>query len=44
MGAIFGSIVKNVIEVAAFVLIAWAGIMFGKSRAMKKAAGSKDTK
>ena len=44
MGAIFGSIIKNVIEVAVFVVIAWAGIMVGKSRAAKKAADSKNTK
>lgn len=44
MAAILGSIGKNVIEVAVFVAIAWAGIMLGKSKAMKKAADSKDTK
>ena len=38
MGAIIGSIIQNVIEVAVFAVIAWAGIMFGKSKAMKKAA------
>lgn len=43
MGAIFGSIVKNLIEVAAFVVIAWAGIAVGKNMAAKKAADSKDT-
>ncbi len=44
MGAIVGGIVKSLIEVAVFVVIAWAGIMFGKSKAMKKAAEKKDTK
>ncbi len=44
MGAILGSIVTNLIEVAAFVLIAWGGIMCGKSMASKKAAKNKDTK
>ena len=44
MGAIIGSIAKNLIEVAVFVLVAWAGIMVGKSKAMKKAADTKDAK
>lgn len=44
MGAIIGSIIQNVIEVAVFAVIAWAGIMIGKNMAAKKAAGSKDTK
>jgi hypothetical protein len=44
MGAIIGSIIQNGIEVAVFVVIAWAGIMVGKNMAAKKAQGSKDTK
>ncbi len=44
MGAIFGSIIKNAIEVAVFVVIAWAGILLGKNWAAKKTTGGKDTK
>lgn len=43
MGVIIGSIVKNLIEVAVFVVIAGAGIMLGKNMAVKKSAASKDT-
>lgn len=42
MGAILASIVKNLIEVALFVVIAWAGICLGKNRAAKKAADNKE--
>lgn len=44
MGAILGSIIKNLIEVAVFVVIAWAGIIVGKNMAAKKSAAGKDTK
>lgn len=36
MGAILGSIVSNTIEVIIYAVIAWAGIMLGKSIKAKK--------
>ena len=45
MGAILGSIAKNLVEVLAFAVIAWAGIVFGKKAAAgKKAKADSDTK
>jgi len=36
MGAIFVSIIKNVLEAAVYVVIAWAGIMLGKNVKARK--------
>ena len=45
MGAILGSVIKNLLEVLAFVVIAWAGIDKKKKAAVsKKAKADSDTK
>jgi hypothetical protein len=44
MGAILGSVISNLIEVAAFAVIAWAGIVSGKKLASYKAAKTNSAK
>ncbi len=39
MGAIMTSIVKNLIEVLVFVLIAWGGVILGKKMRANKNDG-----
>lgn len=43
MGAIIGSIIQNLIEVAVFAVIAWAGIMGGKKFKESKMSGKNGT-